>query len=151
MTAQRIVVQSLQIVEEELMLHGKSIIAGLIVAATMGLTTNAQGQRGGRGGAPDTVMPPREIKPGLFLVTGGGANSMIRVTTEGLILVDTKNPGDEQYNGLAAQIKAISNLPVKIVLNTQHHPDHVGNNQKFVDAGAQVIGLEALKTFMTSD
>src|SRR6185295_14293006 len=72
-------------------------------------------------------------------------------TTEGLIVVDTKNPGDEQYNGLLTQIKAVSPLPVKYVINTQHHPDHVGANQKFVDSGATVIGLEALKTFMASD
>jgi cyclase len=91
------------------------------------------------------------LKPGLFLVTGGGANSMILVTGDGLILVDTKNPGDEQYNGLMEQIKAVSNMPVKYVLNTHHHPDHVGNNQKFLDAGAQIVDTEALKTFMTSD
>jgi glyoxylase-like metal-dependent hydrolase (beta-lactamase superfamily II) len=40
---------------------------------------------------------------------------------------------------------------VKIVINTHHHPDHVGNNQKFIDAGAQVVALEALKTRMASD
>jgi glyoxylase-like metal-dependent hydrolase (beta-lactamase superfamily II) len=110
----------------------------------------SEAQRG-RGGTPDTVMPARELKPGLFLVTGGGANSMVRVTKEGLILVDTKNPGEEQYTGLAAQIKMISPLPVRYVLNTQHHPDHVGNNKRFVDTGAEVIGLEALAKFMASD
>ena len=110
-------------------------------------------QRGGRGGgAPDnTVMAPRELKPGLFLLTGAGANTLVRVTTEGLIVVDTKNPGDEQANSLLAQIKTLSPLPVKFVINTQHHPDHVGTNQKFIDAGAQVLALEALKTFMASD
>jgi len=109
-----------------------------------------QGRGGGRG-APDTVMPPRQLKPGLFLITGGGANTLVRVTPEGLIVVDTKNPGDEQFSGLTTQIKAVSPLPVKFVVNTQHHPDHVGNNQKFIDAGAQVVALEALKTFMASD
>ena len=122
------------------------LMAGMAVVAV-----DLAAQRGARGGAPDTVMPGRELKPGLFLITGGGANSMVRVTKEGLILVDTKNQGDEQFNGLAAQIKAISSLPIKYVLNTQHHPDHVGNNQRFVDMGAQVIGLEALKNFMASD
>jgi len=68
-----------------------------------------------------------------------------------LIVVDTKNPGDDQYNGLMTAIKAVSPLPVKYVINTQHHPDHVGNNQKFLDAGAQVLALEALKSFMASD
>jgi glyoxylase-like metal-dependent hydrolase (beta-lactamase superfamily II) len=96
-------------------------------------------------------MPARQLKPGLFLITGAGANTLVRVTTEGLIVVDTKNPGEEQYNGLITQIKAVSPLPVKYVINTQHHPDHVGNNQKFIDSGAQVLALEALKTFMGSD
>src|SRR5262245_48492628 len=85
------------------------------------------------------------------MVPGGGANSVIRVTTEGLILVDTKNPGDDLYNPLVEQIKSVSNLPVKYVFNTHHHPDHVGNNQKFIDSGAQVVALEALKSFMASD
>jgi glyoxylase-like metal-dependent hydrolase (beta-lactamase superfamily II) len=115
------------------------------------LAAQAPQGRGGRGGAPDNVMPARELKPGVFLITGAGANTIVRVTKEGLIVIDTKNPGDAQYNGLAEQIKAISPLPVKVVINTQHHPDHVGNNQKFIDAGAQVVALEALKTLMASD
>ena len=85
------------------------------------------------------------------MITGGGANTLIRLTTDGLILVDTKNPGDENFNRVMEEIKSVSNLPVKYVLNTHHHPDHVGNNQKFIDAGAQVVALEALKTNMASD
>ena len=85
------------------------------------------------------------------MITGGGANTLVRVTPEGLIVVDTKNPGDENYNRVMEEIKSVSNLPVKYVLNTHHHPDHVGTNQKFIDAGAQVVALEALKTRMASD
>jgi len=109
------------------------------------------GGRGGGGAGQTAVMPARQLKPGLFLLTEAGANTLVRVTPEGLIVVDTKNPGDAQAASLLEQIKAISPLPVKYVLNTQHHPDHVGNNQKFVDLGATVVGLEALKTFMASD
>src|SRR5215510_7539965 len=112
----------------------------LFLTATTALAQAPAGQRGGgaggggrgggaaRGGA--TVEKIQQIKPNLYMVPGGGANSVIRVTPEGLILVDTKNPGDEMYNALVEQIKSVSNLPVKWVLNTHHHPDHVGNNQK---------------------
>ena len=112
----------------------------------------AQGPPGGRGaGAGQTVEKIRQLKPNLYMVTGGGANTLVRVTPDGLIVVDTKNPGDENYKRLMEEIASVSKLPVKYVINTHHHPDHVGNNQKFIDAGAQVIGLEALKTRMASD
>ena len=111
------------------------------------------GRGGGKGGpkAGATVEKIRLLKPNLYMITGGGANTLVRVTPEGLIVVDTKNPGDENYNRVMEEIKSVSDLPVKYVLNTHHHPDHVGTNQKFIDAGATVIALEALKTDMASD
>jgi glyoxylase-like metal-dependent hydrolase (beta-lactamase superfamily II) len=113
----------------------------------------AQGPPAGRGGpkAGQTVEKIRQLKPDLYMITGGGANTLIRVTPEGLIVVDTKNPGDENYNRVMEEIHSVSNLPVKYVLNTHHHPDHVGTNQKFIDAGATVIALDALKNYMGSD
>jgi glyoxylase-like metal-dependent hydrolase (beta-lactamase superfamily II) len=101
--------------------------------------------------AGQTVEKIRQLKPNLYMITGGGANTLVRVTSEGLIVVDTKNPGDVNYNRVMEEIRSVSDLPVKYVLNTHHHPDHVGNNQKFIDAGAQVIALDALKTRMASD
>jgi glyoxylase-like metal-dependent hydrolase (beta-lactamase superfamily II) len=68
-----------------------------------------------------------------------------------LIVVDTKNPSDENFKRLMEEITSVTNQPVKFVINTQHHPDHVGNNQKFIDAGAQVVALEALKMWMEKD
>ena len=126
------------------------------IALAIGLTgiTAAQQPAGGRGGAPDNVAPARQLKPGFFLITGAGANTAVRVTPEGLIVVDTKNPSTETNNifsALQAQLKAISPLPVKYILNTHHHPDHTGNNGALVDLGAKVIGLEALKTNMAAD
>jgi cyclase len=108
--------------------------------------------QGGRGAArPDPIEKARQLKPDLYLITGGGANTLVRVTTQGLIVVDTKNPGGDRGARLMEEIKAVSNLPVKYVFNTHHHPDHVGNNQIFLDAGATIIDAEALKSYMASD
>ena len=130
------------------------VVAAIAIATTLTLLAQAPqgGPPGGRGAAAgQTVEKIRELKPNLYMITGGGANTLVRVTTEGLILVDTKNPSDENYKRLMEEIASVSKLPVKYVLNTHHHPDHVGNNQKFIDADAQVVGLEALKQHMTSD
>jgi cyclase len=123
---------------------------GLILLASASVLF-AQGGGKGAPKAGQTVEKIRLLKPNLYMITGGGANTLIRVTPDGLIVVDTKNPGDDNYNRVMEEIHSISNLPVKYVLNTHHHPDHVGTNQKFIDAGAQVIALDALKTNMASD
>src|SRR5437588_3843912 len=60
-----------------------------------GRGAGAPGGAGGRGGAPDPVEKIRQLKPNLYLITGGGANTLVRVTPEGLIVADTKNPGDQ--------------------------------------------------------
>ena len=109
-------------------------------------------QRGGGGPATgQTVEKIKMLKPNLYEITGGGGSTLVRVTNQGLIVVDTKNPGDENYNRVMEEIRSVTSQPVKYVINTHHHPDHVGNNQKFIEAGAQVIALEALKTWMGND
>jgi glyoxylase-like metal-dependent hydrolase (beta-lactamase superfamily II) len=128
------------------------VISGSIVAAQAPPQgARGGGRGGGRGGPGQTVEKIRTLKPNLYLITGGGANTLVRTTSEGLIVVDTKNPGDENYNRVMEEIRTVSAMPVKIVINTHHHPDHVGNNQKFIDAGAKVVALDALKTHMASD
>src|SRR5438067_11782366 len=91
---------------------------------------------GGRGGpaAGQTVEKIKMLKPNLYEITGGGANTLVRVTNQGLIVVDTKNPSDENFNRLTEEIKSVTNQPGKYVINTHRHPDHDGNNQNFIEA-----------------
>ena len=103
----------------------------------------AQGRGGGRGGG-QPVQPIQMLKPGLYLVPGGGSNSLVRVTSDGVILVDTKLPGEANFNGLMEQIRSVTMQPVKVVIVTHHHADHTGNNDRFISAGAQIIGHEQL-------
>src|ERR1043165_4786267 len=126
------------------------------VAILCALNMSAYAQRGGGRGAAagQTVEKIKMLKPNLYEITGGGANTLIRVTNQGLIVVDTKNPPpsqDDNFARVMEEIRSVTDQPVKFVINTHHHPDHVGTNQKFIDAGAQVVALEALKTWMGND
>jgi cyclase len=133
----------------------KQIFRSMVFVAALSLGVTcllAQGRGGGRGPErPDPIEKARMLKPNLYLITGGGANTLVRVTPQGLIVVDTKNPGGDRGARLMAEIKAVSTVPVKYVFNTHHHPDHVGNNQIFLDAGATIIDVEALKMHMSHD
>ena len=135
------------------MMKKVGVAAAIVVTATVLKAQAPQGPgRGGRGpAAGQTVEKIRMLKPNLYMITGGGANTLVRVTPDGLIVVDTKNPGGDNFTRVMEEIKSVSTLPVKFVLNTHHHPDHVGNNQAFIDAGATVLALDALKTRMASD
>jgi cyclase len=97
---------------------------------------------GGRAPQPQAIQ---QVKPGLYMITGAGANSLVRVTSQGLIVVDGKLPGEANYNALMALIKGVSDQPVKFLIVTHHHADHTGNNQRFLDAGVQIVGHENLK------
>src|SRR5258708_2256537 len=94
----------------------------LIAAAITTLSANAFAQ--GRGGQP--VQPIQPVKPGLFVVAGAGANSLVRVTPDGVILVDGKLAGEQNYNALVEQIKTVTDKPVKFLIVTHHHADHTG-------------------------
>jgi cyclase len=111
------------------------------VAAAHAQQPAAQG-RGRGGGQP--VQPIQMLKPGLYVVPGAGSNSIVRVTSDGVILIDTKLPGEATYNALMEQIRSVTMQPVKVVVVTHHHADHTGNNDRFVSAGIQVIGHEQL-------
>ena len=72
------------------------LVAGIV--ATEAQQAPAQGR--GRGGGGQPVQAIQMIKPDLYVVPGAGANSIVRVTKDGVILVDTKLPGEANYNAL---------------------------------------------------
>ena len=117
-------------------------VFGLALGAAIAAVAPAQQpNKGGR----QPVEPIRLVKPGLYVIAGAGANSEVRVTPQGLIVVDGKLGGETVYADLMAQVKSVSNLPVKYLIVTHHHADHTGNNDKFRAAGVEIIGHENLK------
>ena len=116
----------------------------LLFIALAGLTPGLFAQAPvGRGGPQPQAI--QLVKPFLYMITGAGANSIVRFTTEGMIVVDGKLPSDANYNALMGLIQGISDKPVKYLIVTHHHADHTGNNQKFLDKGVQVVAHENLK------
>ena len=80
------------------------------------------------------------VKTGLYLVSGGGCNSLLRLSAAGTVLVDGKLPGT--YRALMSQVRRInklSDLPLRAVIFTNHHEIHAGNKAQFLDAGVAVL------------
>ena len=100
--------------------------------------------------APDAVtLDATLVKTGLYLITGGGANSLLRFSANGLILVDAKSPGT--YRALKSQVRRIakiSDLPVRVLVVTDHHATHAGNAKEFMASGATIIAHENAEIYL---
>ena len=117
------------------------IIVLLAIGVVASLPLAAEEQPGG--GTQEVKLNIQLVKTGLFLISGGGANSLLRLSANGLILVDGKRA--ENYAALKSQVRTISRItdtPVRVVVVTNHHEDHSGTNAKFLAAGAQILAQE---------
>jgi len=72
-----------------------------------------------------------EVKDGLYSISGNGGNVGVRVTAEGVILVDDKYPQD--FSEIQKLVRQVSDQPVKYILNTHHHGDHSGGNVEYIN------------------
>ena len=113
-----------------------SVLAGLIAAGAMTLAVAAQqppAPGGGRGQQGPRVVEVEKLKDNLFVLRGGGGNTAVFVTADGVVVVDTKNPGWGQP--LLEKIKELTGKPVTTIINTHTPGDHVSGN---VDCPATV-------------
>lgn len=76
------------------------------------------------------------VKDDLFNIVGDGGNVGVLLTKDGVILIDDKflRDSDEILN----KVKSITSLPIRYILNTHHHGDHTGGNERFL-AQAEII------------
>lgn len=90
-----------------------------------------------------------QVKEDLYMIIGPGGNVGVRVTSEGVILIDDKFPQDfEQIESLVAEV---SDLPVKYVLNTHHHGDHSGGNVGYIKIAEIIAHQNARDNMLRGD
>ena len=71
-----------------------------------------------------------KVRDNLYEIEGDGGNVAVRVTREGVILVDDKYERD--HDAIVAAIKSVTSQPVKYVFSTHYHEDHAGGNARFL-------------------
>jgi cyclase len=78
-----------------------------------------------------------------YMLEGAGGNVTIAVGTDGIIMVDGQYAA--MHDKLKAAIAKISPLPVKYLINTHYHPDHVGGNGPFHRDGAIIVSQDNIR------
>ena len=79
-----------------------------------------------------------------------GSNAGFIVGSNGVAVVDTF-VGVEPAKELLAEIRKVTNLPVRYVINTHYHLDHTGGNAVFGEAGAVIIAHRNVRTWLRTE
>jgi glyoxylase-like metal-dependent hydrolase (beta-lactamase superfamily II) len=121
--------------------------AGLL--AILAPTIHAQ-QGGQANNAQVKVIP---VRGNVFMISGAGGNIAASVGAEGVLLVDTglANMSDKvlaavNQTSIAVNTKGLPNVnvppakPIRFIINTHVHPDHVGGNVALAKAGKTFTG-----------
>jgi cyclase len=75
------------------------------------------------------------------------ANAGIVIGDDGVVVVDTMTGSDASAR-LFREVRRLTNLPVKFVVNTHYHGDHVAGNGLFASAGARVLAHRNVRTWI---
>jgi glyoxylase-like metal-dependent hydrolase (beta-lactamase superfamily II) len=80
----------------------------------------------------------RTLRPGVHLLSGHANGNMLAVEGgNGLLLVDAQSA--DRVADADAALRGVTAAPVRVVVNTHYHEDHIGGNPHWVAAGARVI------------
>jgi glyoxylase-like metal-dependent hydrolase (beta-lactamase superfamily II) len=78
-----------------------------------------------------------QVADGIYMLEGEGGNIGVSVGEDGVFLID------DQYAPLTpkitAAVNAISDKPIRFLMNTHWHGDHVGGNENLGKAGVVII------------
>ncbi len=126
----------------------------LVLITLLSTTLGATGQQ------PRDTLPVTQIAPGIFVFVGAYeladpknadaiSNASFIIGQNSVAVIDT---GGSELMGerLLATIRAHTDKPIRYVIDTHDHPDHVLGNAAFIDAGATIVGHAALPEALSS-
>jgi len=117
------------------------VLALFIVATGLSLVVDS---------APGQDLAPKvievtKLKDNLFVFRGGGGNTAVFIMSNGVTVVDTKNPG--WGRPILDKIKELTDKPVVRIINTHAHADHVSGNVEF-PSDVDIVAQENTETNM---
>lgn len=90
-----------------------------------------------------------KLADGVYMLAGRGGNIGLGIGEDAAFLID------DQYAPLTpkilAAIAALTRQPVKFVLNTHWHSDHVGGNENLGKAGSLIVAHDNVRRRMSSE
>ena len=124
--------------------RGKDPMRGLLIASFVLLGVWAA--------ASQTPKPPgplriEQVRGNLHMISGEGGNVAVAVTPDGVLLVD--DMFDRNHADILAQVRSVTDRPLRYVVNTHQHDDHAGGATKMLPI-AEVIAHRNVRANLTT-
>jgi len=126
------------------MKHRLAVLSWLVLALTVARPLAAQG--------PDfekAQVTTEKIAEGVWVLMSVGGNIGVSAGPDGVFLVD------DQYAPLTPKVRAavaaISDRPIRFVVNTHWHGDHTGGNKDHGEAGALILAHDNVRRRMSTE
>jgi len=85
---------------------------------------------------PPGPLKAQRVQGDLHMISGEGGNVAVYATSEGVVLVD--DMFDRNHADILAQVKLVTDRPLRYVINTHQHDDHAGGDFRMLPI-AEVI------------
>ncbi|WP_109853529.1 MBL fold metallo-hydrolase [Aquimarina sp. AU58] len=110
----------------------------ILVVSTLFFVANAQDK--------EVKISIDPLSDHIYMLTGRGGNIGVFKNEKGLFIID------DQFARLSDKIltnlKAISDQPVTMVINTHYHGDHTGGNENMANQGATIFAQKNVRSRM---
>jgi cyclase len=96
---------------------------------------------GNTAGAQPRAIESVHVQGRVWMIAGAASNIAVQIGDDGILVVDTG--GRETGEEVLAAIRALSDQPIRWIVNTQADPEHTGGNETISQAGITVNGNPA--------
>ncbi len=89
--------------------------------------------------AANTVLSIEHVQGNVYMISrpGGGGNIGASIGEDGVLLVDSLF--EPMAESLVAAVRSVTDQPIRFLVNTHVHPDHIGGNEPLRDLGVLIF------------
>jgi glyoxylase-like metal-dependent hydrolase (beta-lactamase superfamily II) len=110
-----------------------SVFAAAVLASMGGVAPMSAQNAGGAAG-----IHTLHVQGDVYMMVGAGGNITLQIGDDGVLLVDTGS--GQSASDVVKAVRALTDKPIRYIINTSADPDHVGGNDAIGKLGSTIAG-----------